>query len=52
MNVLVLLLFVGVVLVALAVGFFAWTVRQRSHEHNDRMALLPLDSLGENQWKK
>lgn len=26
-----------------AVGLFVWSVRQRTHEHNDRLSLLPLD---------
>lgn len=42
MDVLILLLFVGVVMVALALGFFGWTVRQGSLQHADRLALLPL----------
>jgi len=43
MEVLVLLLFVSIVLATMGVGFFAWTIRQKSHEHCDRLALLPLD---------
>lgn len=42
MNVLVLLLFVGVFVVALALGFFAFTVRSGALDHADRLSLLPL----------
>ena len=42
MTVLVLLIFVGVVLVAFALAFFAWTVRAGSLQHADRLSLLPL----------
>lgn len=43
MEVVILLLFVGAVLVASAVGFFIWSVRTDHHEHADRLAMLPLD---------
>ena len=43
MEVLILLIFVCVVLVGVAVAFFAWTVRQGTFDHADRLALLPLD---------
>lgn len=43
MEILILLIFVCVVLVGIAVGFFAWTVRQGTFDHVDRLALLPLD---------
>lgn len=42
MIVLALLAFVSAVLVALAVGLFAWTVRQRTFDHGDHLSLLPL----------
>ena len=42
MIVLALLAFVSAILVALAVGLFAWTVRQRTFDHNDHLSLLPL----------
>lgn len=42
MEVLILTVFVSVVLVSGAVLFFLWTLHQRSHEHGDRLALLPL----------
>jgi cbb3-type cytochrome oxidase maturation protein len=43
MEILILLIFVCVVLVGVAVAFFAWTVRQGTFDHADRLALLPLD---------
>ena len=43
MEILILLIFVCVVLVGGAVAFFAWTVRQGTFDHADRLALLPLD---------
>lgn len=43
MEVIILLLFVSTVLAASGVAFFAWNLRQKSHEHADRLALLPLD---------
>ncbi len=42
MEALILLLFLSALLVASAVGLFAWTVRERTFEHSDRLALLPL----------
>jgi hypothetical protein len=42
MNVMVLLLFVGIVLSTLAVGFFVWNVLSGTLQHADRLALLPL----------
>lgn len=47
MEVLILLIFVSSVLVTGAVAFFAWNVRQGTHEHADRLALLPLEDGGE-----
>jgi hypothetical protein len=41
--VLVLLVFMSLAFVAAALGLFAWTVRQRTLEHADRLSLLPLD---------
>jgi len=43
MEILILLIFLCVVLVGAAVAFFAWTVRQGTFDHLDRLALLPLD---------
>ena len=42
MEVLFLTIFVSLVLVACGVLFFAWMVRQRTFDQNDRLALLPL----------
>ena len=42
MEVLILLIFLSVVLVGGAIGLFAWTVRERTFDHSDRLALLPL----------
>lgn len=49
MEVLILLIFVSLVLVTGAVGFFAWNLRERNHEHADRLALLPLEDDEENR---
>ena len=43
MEILILLIFVSVLLVGVAVAFFAWTVRQGTFDQLDRLALLPLD---------
>ncbi len=43
MEILILLIFVCVLLVGVAVAFFAWTVRQGTFDQADRLALLPLD---------
>ncbi len=42
MNVLMLLVFVGVAMVTLALVLFAWTLRSRTFDQSDRLALLPL----------
>jgi len=42
LEALILTAFVSVVLVLGAILFFCWNVRQRSHEHSERLALLPL----------
>ena len=42
MEVLVLQIFVSLMLVIGAVALFTWTIRARSHEHADRLALLPI----------
>ena len=42
MEAVILLVFVSGALVLGAVGLFAWTVRERSLDHADRLALLPL----------
>ncbi len=43
MEVIVFLVIVSTSLAAGAVLFFVWLVRQRSHEHTDRMSFLPLE---------
>ena len=48
MNVLVLQVFVSLMLVAIMVVAFIWSVRNRESEHADRLALAPLqDELDE-----
>jgi len=44
MEVLGLQIFVSLMLVLGAVLLFAWSAKQRDHEHNDRLALLPLEN--------
>lgn len=44
MDILILLVFVSAALVALAFAAFAWTVRQGSLDHSDRLSLLPLEN--------
>ncbi|MEM7136767.1 MAG: cbb3-type cytochrome oxidase assembly protein CcoS [Myxococcota bacterium] len=46
MEILTLLIIVCVALIIGAVAFFAWTVRQGTFDHADRLALLPLDDEG------
>ncbi|QQR88614.1 MAG: cytochrome oxidase [Myxococcales bacterium] len=43
MEVLTLLIFLSLTLVAMAVAFYVWTILQHTHEHSERMALLPLE---------
>jgi cbb3-type cytochrome oxidase maturation protein len=43
MEVLSMTVFASLMLVAAALVFFAWNLRQRSHEHVDRLTLLPLE---------
>lgn len=43
MNVLVLQLFVSLALVAFSVALLVISVRQRDHEHADRLSLAPLE---------
>jgi hypothetical protein len=42
-NALILTLFVSLVLAAFAILAFVFVVRQRDHEHSDRLSLLPLE---------
>lgn len=43
MEVLALLMYVGAVWVAGAIGLFVWNVACKGHEHADRLAILPLE---------
>jgi hypothetical protein len=43
-EVIVILVFIGVCLVAAALIFFASRIRQGDFEHGDRLSLLPLES--------
>lgn len=43
MSVIALQVFVSLMLVVGAVVLFVWTVRSRTLEHSDRLALAPLD---------
>lgn len=42
MEALILTAFVSIVLVLGAIFFFGWNVRQQTHDHSERLALLPL----------
>lgn len=42
MNVFPLMIFVCLVLVGLAIWLFAFTVKERTFEHSERLELLPL----------
>ena len=44
MNVLVLTLFVSGALAAFGVGLFVWTVMTGAHEHDERLAILPIEA--------
>ena len=43
MEVLILTVFVSLVLVTGELIFFAWNVRHGTHDHTDRLSLLPLE---------
>ena len=43
MNVLILQLFVSLALVAFSVALLVISVRQKDHEHADRLSLKPLE---------
>lgn len=43
MEVLILTVFVSLVLVAGELIFFAWNLRHGTHDHSDRLSLLPLE---------
>lgn len=51
MDVLILTAFVSLVLVVAALLFFAWNLRQGTHDHNDRLVLLPLADEGGQETK-
>ncbi len=44
MEVIILLVFISVVWVAAALLFLGWQLAKRTHDHTDRVALLPLDT--------
>jgi hypothetical protein len=44
MEVLILQVFVSLLLVVGSILLFVFSVKQRDHEHADRLALLPLES--------
>ena len=46
MEIVFLLVFVTLVLVGCSIGGFVYSVRQRDHEHTDRLALAPLRDDG------
>jgi cbb3-type cytochrome oxidase maturation protein len=46
-EVLILLLFIGIVLAGCGVAFFTWNVKQHNHEHAARLSLLPLENDSE-----
>jgi cbb3-type cytochrome oxidase maturation protein len=43
MEVLILTVFVSLMLVLGELVFFAWNVRHGTHDHSDRLSLLPLE---------
>jgi cbb3-type cytochrome oxidase maturation protein len=43
MEVLILTTFISLFLAASGVGLFIWSVRARTFDHADRLALLPLE---------
>ena len=43
MEVLILTTFVSVFLAAGGVGLFVWSVKARTFDHSDRLAILPLE---------
>ncbi len=43
MEVLILLIFISLIMVAAAVGFFAWNIKLGNHNHAMRLSLLPLN---------
>ena len=49
MDVLILLVFVSLVLAFSGMALFAWLTRQKTFEHVERLALLPMDDAREHQ---
>ena len=47
MDVLILLVFVSLVLALSGMALFAWLTRQKTFEHVERLALLPMDEAHE-----
>jgi len=43
MEILILTVFVSLTLVAAGLTFFAWNVHHGTHDHSDRLSLLPLE---------
>ena len=43
MEILILLILVSLALAGAAVAAFAWTLSKGSHEHAERLALLPIE---------
>ncbi len=43
MEALMLTVFVSILLVAASLLFFAWNLHHGSHDHSERLALLPLE---------
>jgi cbb3-type cytochrome oxidase maturation protein len=46
-EVLILLVFVSLTLAGSAIGLFTWLIRQKTFEHDERLALLPIDDRRE-----
>lgn len=52
MDILILQVFVSLILVVGSVILFGFTCRQRSFDHADRLALLPVEDEGEHVVKE
>ena len=52
MDILILQVFVSLLLVVGSVILFAFTCRQRSFDHADRLALLPIDDDDQTETKE
>jgi cbb3-type cytochrome oxidase maturation protein len=51
MDVLILLVFVSLVLALSGMGLFAWLTREKTFEHVERVALLPMDDAREHHTR-